>query len=97
MSDRSIKIKKKFKITFKFNKFKESDFDKSQNIVNKTQKKRFAKFRETNNKSDKLQNNFKLKLFITQIKVTNSLFNIDVTNSIITLFINNNRKLLSQF
>ena len=97
VSDRSIEIKKNFKTTLKLDKFKKSDFDKSQNIVNKTQKKRFAKSRETNNESDKLQNNFKSKLFIIRIKITNSLFDINVTNSIITLFINNNCKLLSQF
>ena len=96
MNDRSIKIKKNFKTIFKFDKFKKNNFDKSQNIVNKTQKKRFAKFRETNKKSDELQNNFKSKLFIIRIKIINSLFDINVTNSIIILFIDNNCELLSQ-
>ena len=97
MSDRSIEIKKNFKATLKFDKFKESDFGKSQSIVNKAQKKRFAKSRETNDENDKLQNNFKSRLFITRIEITNSLFNIDVANSTIILFIGGNCESLSQF
>ena len=96
MNDRSTEMKKNFKTISKLDKFKENNFDKSQSIVNKTQEKRFAKSRETNNKNDELQNNFKLKLFIIRIEITNLLFDIDVTNSIITLFIDNNRELLSQ-
>ena len=42
VNDRSIKMKNNFKIALKFDKFKKKGFNKSQNVVNKTQKKTFC-------------------------------------------------------
>ena len=38
VNDRSIEMKNNFKTTLKFDKFKKSDFDKSQSVINKTVK-----------------------------------------------------------
>ena len=89
-------MKNSFKATFKLDRFKRSDSDKSQSVVNKTQKKRFVKSQKTNEESDELQNNIKFESITIRIQMTNSQFDINVTNSIITLFIDDNRKQSSQ-